>query len=820
MFLVKRKNVVHSEEEQHLKNFLREKDIDTKSTKNLNKQIYENLLANRISGEAEEALDITDVLLKSVEDINMEMEKQNEHVLKTVEVSSEVGAFSEEVTASVDETIKVIEDTLNKAKAGQTSVDNVIESIEIVKTTVENMKDVIWELSDKSNKIKGIVDTIKGIAKTTHLLSLNANIEAARAGEAGKGFAVVAGEVKKLAENSSKSADEIDSIISEITKVTNETLSIIIQGTNKVLESTAVAESAGQAINEMMDSVEKTKSISNQISAAVREQSDKNQYMISVIDEMVQVSEKVKAFNENIAISADRQRASLDTLMQTIDNLNEMSRNTDVKNKTKTEFSMSADSPKTLDPAMATEINDSNIITPINLGLVQFGPSTEVIGAIAKTWHIESDNVTWSFNLRKNMKFHNGRNITAKDVKYSFERILSKKLDSPNRWFLSIIKGTKEYYDGKSNGVSGIVINDDYNLKIILEYPYSSFINNLAHCSCSILPKEEFDNIGTKPVGAGPYKFKYYDKVKNELLLEKFDGYAFGEALVDNIKIKFDLEDTYESYEKGDIDYLSVNASNVDKTIEKGYKIDKTQCIGLRFIAFNYESGNPIIKSKEVRQAINYCVDKERIIKEALSGFETMSRGVFPISVLNNSNLQGYSRNVSKARELMKKSGFTSGTLTLQISARGRNIGFHSILASILKENLKEIGIELKTFEVEGNKYYNDKFLQKSDLFTYGWLGDSGTADNFIEPLIDINNSSNKSRYNNPQLMDILNEAKKTKNPYRYRELLSKIESLMVEDAAWVPLSNICVSYTYKDNVKGLKVHPLNTINFDSLWKE
>ncbi|MFL0269911.1 ABC transporter substrate-binding protein [Candidatus Clostridium radicumherbarum] len=816
MFFAKKENKIELKEKEI------SMDLSTdKQLKNVNKQLYQGLITKRVSNEAEEALDVTAMLLKAVEDINMEMEKHSEHILKTVDVSSEVGAFSEEVSAGVDETMKVIEDTLNKAKIGQDSVNDVINSIETVQSTVENMKSTILDLTEKSNKIKGILDTIKGIAKTTHLLSLNANIEAARAGDAGRGFAVVAGEVKKLADNSSNSADEIDSIITEISKVTEQTLNIIDKGTQKVIESTSIAENAGQSINHMMESAERTKAISAQISDAVKQQVDKNQYLISVIDEMVQVSEKVKAFNENIAVGADRQKASLRNLKETINNLESLS---DTKQNDgiliKTNFVMSAAAVKTFDPAMCTEINDSNILTPINLGLVQFGPGTEVISAIAKNWHVESDNVTWNFSLRKNMKFHNGRNIIAQDVKKTFERILSKELNSPNRWFLSMIKGADDFFKGRSKEVVGIIVTSDYSIKIILDYPYSSFINNLAHCSCVILPKEEFSNLSSKPTGAGPYKFISYNIGSKEIVMEKFKDYALGEALIDNIKIVCDIEDSFEKFENGELDYLAVNAANAEKVKMKNYNIVTSQCIGVRFLAFNYRSNNPIVNNKHSRQAISYCIDKDRIALEAQSGFETVLHGAFPTSVLSNPKLVTYTRNLNKAKELMRKGGINSGSLTLQIANSGGNAGFHKKLAKILKENLKEINIELKILEVSGADYYSEETFRKSDIFTYGWLGDSGTADNFIEPLIDINNSSNRSKYNNPELMELVEMAKKTRNPYKYREFLCRVDNIIIEDAAWVPLCNICVSYTYGENIKGLKVHPLNLINFSDIWRE
>ena len=790
-------------------------------SRTVNNQVYQNIITNRVVKEAEDALEVTKTLLDSVKDINIEMEKHNQHIDKTVNVSSSVGAFSEEVNASVDETMEVIENTMDKAKEGQRSFNEVVSSIDSVHNTVNNMKDVLEQLSNKSVKIKGIVDTIKGIAKTTHLLSLNANIEAARAGEAGKGFSVVAAEVKKLAESSSSSADEIDNIISEITKVNEETLNVINEGVDKVINSMKTAENAGNVIDDVMKSIERTKDISKQISGAVKDQADKNQYMITVIDELVKVSEAVRSFNENIAINTDRQKASLMTLKHSINNLNQLSNtNIDKSKMIKTEFLMPVSPIQTFDPAMSGDINGSNVLSQINVGLAQFGLGTEVIGAIARSWFVENDNITWNFNLRKDVKFHNGRNITAADVKFSYERILSRKVDSINRWFLSMIQGSDEFYNGIAKDVSGIIVTGQHTLKIILKYPYNSFINNLAHDSCCILPKEEIEIISYKPVGAGPYRFVMDDKEKKEIILEKFENYVLGEALIDVIRIKYDDENLAEKFLNGELDYISLDAENKDLLTKKGYSIGQTECIGMRFLPFNFDSNNPIVHSKEARQGLNYCIDKDRIIKEAFGGLETPANGAFPSSLLSNTRGVGYNRNLSKAKELIRKSGITSPSMTVPIAKNGVKKEMHKQVVKILSENLKEIGITLKVIEVEGTEYYGDETLRKSDMIIYGWLGDSGTADNYIEPLVDVSNAANRSRYNNPAVMEFLEEAKKTRNPYRYKELLLRIESELVEDAPWISLCNICVSYAYQKNVKGLRVHPSNIVKLADAWKE
>ncbi|MBZ9688866.1 ABC transporter substrate-binding protein [Clostridium estertheticum] len=788
-------------------------------TKIVNRQKYQKLITMKADKDVEESLDVTEILLKSVEDINMEMDRQNNHIEKTVRASFEVSEFSKEVNAKVDETITIIDSTLEKAVFGQQSVVNVMESIQNVQRTVENMRSIMMELVEKSNKIKGIVGTIKGIAKTTHLLSLNANIEAARAGDAGRGFSVVAGEVKKLAENSSISANEIDNIILDISKVTDETLDIIMEGITKVVDSTNTAKDAGKAIDYMMKSVEDTKTISQNIAYAVKEQSNKNEYMTSVINDMVLASVRVKNFNENISVNVDRQKASLNILKDTIKNLNELSQfNSNEELATKSTFTMYSAQAKNFDPAMAIEIATTKSISPINIGMVQFGIGTEVIGALAKNWHVEDDDITWNFNLRKNMKFHNGRNITSKDIKYSYERLLSKKLDSPNRWFLSFIKGAEDFYSGKKSEVEGIVLKGDYNLKIVLEYPYSSFVNNLAHCSCSILCKEEINNLNSNPVGAGPYEFFKQDIENKQLILKKVKDYPLGEALMDEIIVRGGIDNSIDDFLKNELDYVEVSANNISKVANAGYEIKRTECIGSRFILFNFKSNNVLIRNKSLRQAINYCIDKEKIIVEGLANTEIAAKGIFPTSIIDNSTLVGYRRDLNKAKELMKKNNISSGTLSFPVTINENKNGLQYMLANIIGINLKEIGITLNVIELDAETY--SKQSGNYDMQLYGWLGDSGTADNFIEPLIDINNTSIKNTYNNPRLMEMLDLAKKSRNPYKYRELMCNIEKEMVEDAPYIFLSHICVSYALNNKIKGLKVHSLNMINLEDIWKE
>lgn len=795
-----------------------ENNIDT--NKLLQNQKYQGIMSQKIMVQVEEALQVTEMLLNSVKEANKQIEKQDNHIKRTVDTSNTVAAFSQEINAGVIETIKVIDETLEQAEKGQESLKNVEISMDNIKSIVENMELIMRDLVEKSNKIKGIVDTIKGISKTTHLLSLNANIEAARAGESGKGFAVVAGEVKKLAENSSKSADEIDKIIAEISKVTEATSNIIIQSVEKVVEGSYVTKEASQVIDDMMEQIQTTRQTSHRIGEAVVEQANKNQNMILVIEDMVKAIEAVKTLNENISVDAYRQKVSLNMLGATINNLNIIANDDTTKMEVQEKsFTIDTQEPKTFDPTMIIESQQSSIIQPLNLGLVMTGPAIDPIGAIAQTWHLEEDNVTWNFTLRKGMKFHNGRVITSKDVKYSFERLLSRKLDSPNRWFLAMIRGAEEFYNGRSKEVSGITVCGDYSIKIVLEYPYSAFINNLAHLSCSILPKEEEHRITDNPIGAGAFKFSDFHRESNQIIYTKFKEYSLGQALIDKLTLNINIENSTERFISGVIDYIEVNGRNKSKLLEAGYKIHTTECIGSRFLLFNFFRKNPLIHNINVRKAINYIIDKQRIQDEVFGGMEPVAKGIFPTSILKNPNSKGYNKDVRKARELMKLSGVNNGKISFGVSKNASKDTSHYRLANILKENLNELGISLEIVEIEPRKYYDFHSIQDTDMILYGWLGDSGTADNFIEPLIDINNTSNLSKYNNPRLLELLNAAKATRNPYTYNEILYNLDNIIFEDAPYVFLSHISSVYAVAKDVKGLVVHPLNSIKYENIWR-
>ena len=169
--------------------------------------------------------------------------------------------------------------------------------------------------------------------------------------------------------------------------------------------------------------------------------------------------------------------------------------------------------PKSFDPA-AIAGWDQGVIAPNLLeGLFRLSPDgREIELAIAESFDVSDDGKTWTFNIRDGAKFHNGRQITAGDFKYSFERVLNPETRSPKAWMLSVVAGAQEYQDGSADGVSGITAVDDSTLQIQLSEPLAPFKSMLASINLAVVPQEEVEkwgeDFGQNVVAAGPFTLR------------------------------------------------------------------------------------------------------------------------------------------------------------------------------------------------------------------------------------------------------------------------------------------------------------------------
>lgn len=779
---------------------------------------------DKITKRVEETGFATETLINIINNISRNVEQQVESINNVINKIENYSTLAEEAYARTTDSQRIAGETMKTAEQGNSAVDNTIKSMKEIKASVDYIKEVIGSLSKKAVQVDEMLVIIKDIASQTNLLSLNASIEAARAGEHGRGFAVVADEVRKLAQKSNESVEKISSTIKGINESINKAIDAAGISEGKVEEGVSTAEDTIEAFKKIIDSVNTTVSVAREIGSAVSEQTDHLEEIITSAEDMRKLSEKVMSLIEIVLINTQQTRSSIEMLSQTSSDLavisNEILKETGFGNSTKTLLkSNMRQRLESFDPSMVFSEESSRTFDNIHRGLLSPGLYTDILPAVAKSWYVEEDNLTWVFNLRKGAKFHNGREVTAEDVKYSLERVLSPALKSPNSWFLSPIDGSEEFHKGKAREVKGIKVLDKYRISIKLSSPYAGFLLNLAQTCCAIMAREDVEK--GKFTGCGPYMIEAPQADK--YLLTAYDKYFGGYPYVDKIELKLEDPDVIENFLGGKYDFIVFNNNSGTSKVKDtpyGHNLKTQDAMTTSFVGFNLKTNSILAKNREIRKAINYAVNKKRIIDGIQEGKAQEARGVFPPSIINDSSLTGFAYNPEKARQILRNEGFYISRQKITLLGWENNTNNktnNEKTVDYIVSDLKAIDIECSVLKVPAASYLSAENVSRCDLYIMGWVADTGDPDNYLEPLFTPGNYTNFSGYDNPEVNRLMKLAKEILDPEKRVEMYKKIQGLIVNDIPWIFLYHPMMAFICRDGISNIRMNPLGKIRFEDI---
>lgn len=486
--------------------------------------------------------------------------------------------------------------------------------------------------------------------------------------------------------------------------------------------------------------------------------------------------------------------------------------------------------PTSLDPAYVTDIYSLNVVMNLFDGLVEFDKDLNVVPAIARVWKISRDHRTYSFFLRKGVKFHNGREVTADDFVFSLSRILSKETKSPVASLFFDIQGAKEFHEGIVPTVTGLRAVDPYTLKIELESPFAPFLSVLAMANAKVVPKEELGpQFGIKPVGTGPFRFSTWVPAKEIVLTANRDYFA-GKPFLDSLHFliyqNIEWEKIFSDFEDGRLEQSIIPSHKYDMIVSdvryrQQYNFISKPQLNLVYVGMNVTM--PPLDDYRVRQAFSYAVDTETIVKEITKRGSIPAQGILPPGIAGfDPKFKGYTYDVDKARKLLAEAGYPQGkgipAIEIWTVSKAESV---QLELEAYKAFLAEIGVELVP-RVASNwsefiEFINNK---KAPMYYAAWYADFPDPDNFLYVLCNSKSKTNRMGYKNPEVDELLEQARRETDYLARMNKYREIQKLVMRQAPLICQHHNSFNYLFQPWVKGAEVSYLGAayIPFRKVW--
>ncbi|MDQ3396304.1 MAG: ABC transporter substrate-binding protein [Deinococcota bacterium] len=469
---------------------------------------------------------------------------------------------------------------------------------------------------------------------------------------------------------------------------------------------------------------------------------------------------------------------------------------------------------ETLDPAYAAGVQTGAMVAKLFDGLMRYDySSTEVIPNLAESYEVSDDATVFTFTLHEGVRFHDGSELTAEDVKYSFERIVDPETASPVNWVLqdALITGTQAFIDGEAEEISGIEVVDPRTLRITLDAPYALFLFHLAMPATHVVPQavasELGDQFSSNPVGTGP--FRLAERVRDSSLsLEANEDYFAGAPTIAgaHYRIITDPLITWQEFTVGNLDVAGVpDALFNEITGDPQYEamIETTPELAVFYWALN-QRFEPF-QDVRVRRAIAMAIDREAILEGPYNGKDLLANSPIPPGLPGYEELPGIGYDPEGARQLLAEAGYPDGfALTIWSSRSPTTIAVNELIQFFLSE----VGINADINQVDFGTLIDAAISGTAPAFLLSWYADYADAYNFLHPLFVASNAQ-RYGYENPEVTALVEEAATEPELEDRIPLYQQANRLITEDVPVVYLRYPVSYYAVRPGVEGILNHPI-----------
>ncbi|MBI2980313.1 MAG: peptide ABC transporter substrate-binding protein [Chloroflexi bacterium] len=482
-----------------------------------------------------------------------------------------------------------------------------------------------------------------------------------------------------------------------------------------------------------------------------------------------------------------------------------------------TTLNLSGIDPLTLDPAVSGEATSHQYIVQIFSGLVRLDDNLEPAPDIARDWRVSDDGKTYTFNLRRGVKFHDGREVKAADFKYSWERASDPATGSMTAaTYLGDIVGVRDVLAGKSKEIRGVRVTADYTIEVTIDAPKSYFLSKLTYPTAFVVDRANVASGGEwwrSPNGTGAFKLKEW-RESDSLVLERNELYYGNMAKVSSVVFHLLAGVPMNMYETGQIDVASVGIDYIDKVADKAGPFFRDLVIvpELSFFYIGFNATKPPFDDANIRRAFSQAIDKDKLVSLIFRDMMQRADGILPPGMPGfNKGLSGLSYDVSKAKQLIKESryGDVSKLPPITITTSGYGGLVSNELEAMVYQWRQNLGVEVKVRQLEPQRFIYSLKEEKDEMFDMGWIADYPHPQDFLDILFRSGADNNYGGYGNPEVDALLEKANVELNTERSLSLYQQAEQRLVEDAAALPLSFGKNYVLVKPYVEGYRVTPM-----------
>ncbi|MES2890772.1 MAG: ABC transporter substrate-binding protein [Bacteroidota bacterium] len=500
-----------------------------------------------------------------------------------------------------------------------------------------------------------------------------------------------------------------------------------------------------------------------------------------------------------------------------------------------------------LDPAFAKNQSIMWAIHQLYNTLIEVDAEMRLQPSLAKSWEISANNLEFTFHLRTDVFFHDdaafangkGRRLIARDVVYSFQRLMDKNTASPGAWI----------FNDRIDSVNGFQAIDDSTFRLKLIRPFQPILGILSMQYCSIVPEEAVKKYGNSfrshPVGTGPFKIVTWEEGQ-ALILAKHPKYfeqdSLGHSLpyLDGVKVSFfDSKATeFLEFQQQRLDFINdIEASFKDEILTKTGNLkkqwhDKLQLqkhayLNIEYLGILVDKNNELVKTsplaeKKIRQAINYGFDRRKMMLYLRNSIGTPAESGFVPAGLpsfDTAAVKGYRYDVAKAKQLLAEAGFPGGKGLPTIKLL--TIPVYADLASYIANELNLVGIPIQVEAIQKSLLLEQTSKSQALFFRGSWIADYPDAENYLSVFYGKNPAPpNYTRYKNPAYDALYERALEEKNDSLRYKLYQEMDKIIVEDAPVVVLWYDMVIHLVQPNITGFPPNSLNLLELRTVKKE